>query len=319
MELINFDEYQQNKRFYGGRAGRKLGINYNGDNYIIKFAESLKEKNFKNINLSYSNSPISEYIGSHIYEILGKDVHDTILGTRGGKLVVACKDFCENGDVLYEFEKLKTTFEPKLLNIEGEVTNGEGTELDIVLQVIREHPTLSKIDGVEEHFWDMFVVDALIGNGDRNNGNWGIIISSDGTEKISPVFDNGNSLNNKWADKKMLETLLDENSIRTSAYNGSVCIFKRDEKRINPYHMLKKHEYTELDNALLRMVPQINLKRNEIINLINDISIISNTKKQFLNTIVDTRIDNVLIPSYNEISKSKIDIVEPRLNLKRGR
>ena len=36
--------------------------------------------------LSYMTAPLSEYIGSHIYEILGIDVHQTILGIRNGKL-----------------------------------------------------------------------------------------------------------------------------------------------------------------------------------------------------------------------------------------
>ncbi len=29
MELINFDDFQQNQRMYGGTAGRKMGITYN--------------------------------------------------------------------------------------------------------------------------------------------------------------------------------------------------------------------------------------------------------------------------------------------------
>ena len=40
---------------------------------------------------------------------------------------------------------------------------------------IQEHPMLNRISGIEEHFRNMFVVDAFIGNPDRNNANWGII------------------------------------------------------------------------------------------------------------------------------------------------
>ena len=47
--------------------------------------------------LSYVTSPLSEYIGSQIYKILGYEVHETILvvcfdGKRE-KIVCACKDF----------------------------------------------------------------------------------------------------------------------------------------------------------------------------------------------------------------------------------
>ena len=49
MELINFDEYSQNDRMYGGTAGRKIGIFYQGSNYIVKYPGNLKEQKMKNI------------------------------------------------------------------------------------------------------------------------------------------------------------------------------------------------------------------------------------------------------------------------------
>ena len=45
-----------------------------------------------------SLTPLSEYLGSHIYSILGYPAHETILGVRDGLLVVACKDFCEEDE-----------------------------------------------------------------------------------------------------------------------------------------------------------------------------------------------------------------------------
>lgn len=52
MELINFDDFQQNQRMYGGTAGRKMGITYNGKDYLLKFPGNLKEQKMKSINLS---------------------------------------------------------------------------------------------------------------------------------------------------------------------------------------------------------------------------------------------------------------------------
>lgn len=34
MDLANFNDYQQNQRMYGGTAGRKMGITYNGKEYL---------------------------------------------------------------------------------------------------------------------------------------------------------------------------------------------------------------------------------------------------------------------------------------------
>ncbi len=184
MELIDFNNFQQNQRMYGGTAGRKMGITYEGKDYLLKFPGNLKEQQMKNINLSYSNSPVCEYIGSKIYEFVGIHVHKTILGTRNGKTVVACEDFLEDGDRLYEFDKIKVTFEPHFLDSNGNETNGVGVDLYEIMMTIQEHPFLQGVQGVKEHFWNMFVIDALIGNTDRNNSNWGIILRKDGSRSI---------------------------------------------------------------------------------------------------------------------------------------
>lgn len=129
MQIIDFNSYEQNSKMYGGTAGRKMGICYEGENYLLKFPGNLKEQQMKNIHLSYSNSPVCEYIGSQIYALLGFEVHNTILGIRNGKVVVACKDFLQTGDVLYEFDKIKVTFEPHFLDSSGNETNGVGVDL----------------------------------------------------------------------------------------------------------------------------------------------------------------------------------------------
>lgn len=45
-------------------------------------------------------------------------------------------------------------------------------------------------------FWlaDMALFDALIGNTDRHQENWGIVFKEDGSSQMSPLFDNGTSL-----------------------------------------------------------------------------------------------------------------------------
>ena len=54
---------------------------------------SSKHKIKRTIAVSYTTSPVSEYIGSHIYQSMGFPVHETKLGTYQNKVVVACKDF----------------------------------------------------------------------------------------------------------------------------------------------------------------------------------------------------------------------------------
>jgi hypothetical protein len=96
MYFINFDECKLSDRAgtYGGKAGFKDGIIYNNEYWMIKYPKSTK--GMRKPEISYTTSPLSEFLGSQIYKILGYDVHETLLGTRNNKLVVACKDFCKS-------------------------------------------------------------------------------------------------------------------------------------------------------------------------------------------------------------------------------
>ena len=300
MDLANFNDYQQNQRMYGGTAGRKMGITYNGKEYLLKFPGNLKEKQMKNINLSYSNSPVCEYIGSKIYELIGMPVHNTILGVRNEKIVVACEDFLEDGDRLYEFDKIKVTFEPHFLDSNGNETNGVGVDLYEIMMTIQEHPFLQDVSGVAEHFWNMFVVDALIGNTDRNNSNWGIILRKDGSKELAPVYDNGNCLNSKWNDEKMQIVMDDAAKMEAEAYKARRCIFELQGRRINPYYIMESMEYQGCLDAVHRRVPEMGRCMSEIQTMIEGIPILSEVQKRFFTSIIECRYEKVLLPVYQK-------------------
>lgn len=301
MQLIDFNDYEQNAKMYGGTAGRKIGISFEGKDYILKFPGNLKAQNMKNIQLSYSNSPVCEYIGSKIYEILGIPVHETVLGTRNGKIVVACSDFLRDGEKLYEFDKIKVTYEPPFLDSNGNETNGTGLDLYEVMMTIQEHPFLKDIPGVMQRFWDMFVVDALIGNTDRNNTNWGIIVDSKGCKRIAPVYDNGSCLNSKWDNEKIQAVLGDEKMLEAEIYKARRCIFEVASKRINPYHLIQRMEYPGCSEAVLRIVPNIEENIECIKNMILEIPVISDIQKRFFITLIKERYEQVLLPTYKQI------------------
>ena len=252
----------------------------------------------KNINLSYSNSPVCEYIGSKIYELVGLPVHNTILGTRNGKIVVACEDFLKDGDRLYEFDKIKVTFEPHFLDSNGNETNGIGVDLYEIMMTLQEHPFLQNISGVEEHFWNMFVMDALIGNTDRNNSNWGIILRKSGAKEIAPVYDNGNCLNSKWDDEKMQIVMDDVDKIEAEAYKARRCIYELQGKKINPYHIIESMKYQECSDVVRKLTPKIESSMSRIRIMIEEIPVLSEIQKHFFTLIIQKRYENVLLPIY---------------------
>lgn len=90
--IKNFNNLKESGIRYGGHAGNKLGVVIDGANWFLKFPKSTRTLR-KKVDMSYSISPLSEYIGSHIYKSVDIPVHKTMLGIRDNKLVVACKDF----------------------------------------------------------------------------------------------------------------------------------------------------------------------------------------------------------------------------------
>lgn len=112
--MLDLDKYNVNDRnfSYGGLAGDKEGIDINGEPWIVKYPKSTR--GMKGELVSYTTAPLSEYVGSHVYEILGIPVHKTELGIRNGFLVVACKDFCTDDYSLREIKVIKNAFIPEL-------------------------------------------------------------------------------------------------------------------------------------------------------------------------------------------------------------
>lgn len=71
--LIDFTNCEENLKTYNGANGSKLGIIFNGEDYLLKFPP----KPTKKTDLSYSNSCFSECISCQILKTLGFKVQFT--------------------------------------------------------------------------------------------------------------------------------------------------------------------------------------------------------------------------------------------------
>lgn len=177
--------------------------------------------------------------------------------------------------------------------------NGIGTDLREIMNTIDNHHILQSLDA-KGRFWDMFVVDALIGNPDRNNGNWGVVINVNGGISLSPVYDNGNCLNNKWPES-IMESLLSgsEKDLQANAYKRRVNLFTIKGKRVHPYKMIQDKKGEDLNQAVLRIVPRIDM--NKINAIIDDVPCLGDVSKQFYKRIIQIRYESVLLPTYEQL------------------
>ena len=283
--MIDFTECIEELNNYKGSEKKKTLI-YDNKKYLVKFPDPVREKNK---NISYINNAFSEYVGSNIFRLVGFKTQNTILGkyvyNGKEKIVCACEDFTDENNVLYEFENLALSTNPDK-KIE--------TELVDIIEVLEDAKIMIPNDA-KEKFWDMFVIDSLIGNTDRHNGNWGFILNNKTKDiKFSPIYDCGSCLNPMLEDKQIEE--LNETEMKNLATNCYSCI-KENRKKINYITYIKSKRNEECNKAICRIFNKIN--KNEINGFINEIPYMSNIRKEFYKKIIKLRYDIIEEVYYN--------------------
>ncbi len=284
--VIDFTNCEINKfKTYGGANGSKKGIIYNNETYMLKFPQETK----RNKELSYANSTVSEYIGCQIFNYLQIPVQETVLGTytyKGKeKIVVACKDLETNGYKLKDFASIKNT-------IIDSARGGYGTELHDVLETIDEQDFVSQRE-LKKYFWDMFVVDAFIGNFDRHNGNWGFLINEQTKDiKIAPVYDCGSCLFSEMDVGLMQKVMGDIEELKYRMYVIPKSALMQDGKKIGYYDFLTSTDDGNVKKSLMEINSRIDL--NAIFAIIDDIDLIDDTQKAFYRYILKKRKELIL-------------------------
>lgn len=303
--MIDFTKLPRKRKSYAGANGSKIAVVYDGAQYMLKFPPPPS----KNKELSYTNSCISEYIACHIFESVGIPVQETLLGTYTvngkEKVCVACRDFTSVGVVLQDFASLKNQI------IDSE-RNGYGTELADILKTFEEQQVIDHRE-LEERFWDMFVVDALIGNWDRHNGNWGFLYDTqDDSVSLAPVFDCGSSLYPQADDGIMQKVLEDRNELNFRVFEIPTSSIMQNGKRINYHRFLTAGEYAGCNAALGRIMPRIDMAR--IVGIVRATPYTSELQKEFYATMLRARYDHILEPSL--VMAQRLEQRQPPMEMK---
>lgn len=258
-------------RAYNGANGKKIAVCWEGACWILKFPPSAAEKPN---DLSYSNSCFSEHVASTIFRMLGFRAQETRLGTyRNGHehVVCACRDFTDDNTVLHDFCSIKNT-------VLDTGSNGTGTELDTVLETIDRQQFVDPVE-LRRFFWNMFVADALLGNFDRHNGNWGFLVNRrTGASEIAPVFDCGSCLLPQADARVMRLVLEDERELDVRIFTFPSSMLKVNGEKISYARMLADPP-DDLKAAMDRVLPRIDL--DAICAFIDVIPYASDLQKRF--------------------------------------
>ena len=306
IKLINFTNCELSNRNlqYGGRAGEKKGILYNNEYWFLKFPKNTI--GMKKVDtLSYVTSPISEFIGSNIYRILGYDVHNTILGIcfdgKRYKVVCACKDFIKDdkNELLIPYTALRNDTNPLIMERRDSNIHSASNINEIIFQM-KHNTVLSVLKGVEERFWDVVLIDMLINNNDRNEDNWGVIKYKNENEyKLAPIYDCGNCFYGKTSEERILSILEDEKKLYSSAINGITAYEDDDEKRISAINILEYIKENRSDtiyrvyNKFSKLFGEIEYFIGQIPNMFEEIMIISDERKEYYLKTLKIRLEYI--------------------------
>lgn len=289
--MIDFTETVKNSpsyRVYNGGSCIKKGIIYNNSPYMLK----IESRNKKKI---YDNNILSEYISSKIFSMIGLPTQEVILGkiydNNKEKLCVACKDFRKNNELLCDFLSIKNSIGTK------EGSNGSGTELNEILEAI-DKQKFYPANLVRERFWQMFVVDAYLGNFDRHNGNWGFLMNEQEHKTVlAPIYDCGSCLYSQGQDIDFEKCLNDTTEMNKRIYNFPRSSIRNNDSKIVYHLFLKETHDKDCLTAVRKIVPNIQQKENAIFKFINSINELSSIRKNFYTTVLSLRKEKILLPA----------------------
>ena len=146
------------------------------------------------------------------------------------------------------------------------------------------------------------MIDALLGNFDRHNGNWGFMFDEETqSSEIAHVFDCGSCLLPK-ADEKIMKAILEnEDELNARIFQFPTSAIKLNDKKINYYDFISSMENEDCNKAILRLFPNIDI---ECVNaFIGSVPYIADLQKEFYKKYIAARYEKILLPIYRKLIK----------------
>lgn len=148
-------------------------------------------------------------------------------------------------------------------------------------------------DAIKTRFWDMFIVDALIGNWNRHNGNWGFLYNNSTDEVVlAPVFDCGSSLYPQADDELITRILNNKNEFNHRIFDIPLSAITYNGKKINYFNFLSEGKFEDCNTALKRILSRIDMKK--IYEIIDDTPTVTDIQNEFYKTMLNARKERIL-------------------------
>lgn len=234
---------------------------------------------------------VSEYLGSRIFGLLGIPAQDAWLGRWKEEEVVCVRDFLENGEVFVPFNGV------------GESMIDEDRErfrysYSDIMRMLRVNAKLTDVEGTVARFWDIFIVDALLGNFDRHGSNWGFVKKND-CYRMAPVFDNGSCLFPALnTDEKLRKVMDSQEEMARRVYTFPTSQVLLRGRKSSYATVIESRAFDECNRALARIVPLVDFRA--IDRLIENTPFCSDTRRAFYQKILRFRFERILRSAYEK-------------------
>jgi len=280
--MKDYSEYEGSGRYYSGTE-RKAGILIGKSAYIVKFQKNSPDGRRMN--------HVSEYLGSRIFGLLGIPAQDAYLGKWAGEEVVCVRDFLQAGESFVPFNGV------------GESTLDEDRErfrysYTDIMRMLRVNAKLTDTAESVARFWDIYIVDALLGNFDRHGSNWGFV-KKGGAYRLAPVYDNGSCLFPALNTDEKLRAVLDspgEMDRRIFAFPTSQIELRG--RKSSYADVIGSRAFEECNQALARIVPHVDFQAVD--DLIDGAAFCTDMRKRFYKTMLRARFEGILRKGYEK-------------------
>ena len=146
---------------------------------------------------------------------------------------------------------------------------------------------------LQQHFWNVFIVDALIGNWDRHNGNWGFLVDEEKQQaELAPIYDCGSCLYPQLDLERMKAVLQDEAEIDQRIYTFPTSSIEEGGKKISYFDYISSLKNPDCNEALKRVCSRIDL--DAIHNFLEDVPELLPIQREFYLTMLTERKEKIL-------------------------
>ncbi len=280
---MEYNIYPKNNKIYSG-AERKFGLTVGNEDFIIKFR---KKERFLT-----RNNHISEYLGCRIIESMGFEVQEVFLGTYNGEEVVAIKDFIGKNQQFVAFNDVGES------SIEEDRDKFTYSYEDIT-EILLANNKIKDPRRTVCQFWEIYILDALLGNFDRHGGNWGFI-KENNAYTLAPIFDNGSCLFPRLTDEDDMIKIInspEETEMRVFGFPTSQILL--NGKKSSYYEVISSLAYADCNEALKTVFKCFSFEK--IMAIIDHTRFISFTQKAMYKHMILQRFNCIIRDSYERL------------------